>query len=33
MRTATIAALQIGSHADGTAATLDRILGHTNCHP
>jgi nitrilase len=30
MRTATIAALQIGSHADGTAATLDRILSHTN---
>jgi nitrilase len=30
MRTATIAALQIGSQPDGTAATLDRILSHAS---
>ena len=30
MRRATIAALQLGSHADGTAATLDRILSHSS---
>ena len=30
MRTATIAALQIGSQAAGTAATLDRILSYAN---
>jgi nitrilase len=30
MRTATIAALQLGSQPDGTAATLDRILSHAS---
>jgi nitrilase len=30
MRTAIIAALQIGSQPDGTAATLDRILSHAS---
>jgi nitrilase len=30
MRNATIAALQIGSQPDGTAATLDRILSHAS---
>ncbi|HET9444757.1 MAG TPA: carbon-nitrogen hydrolase family protein, partial [Steroidobacteraceae bacterium] len=30
MRNATIAALQIGSQPDGTAATLDRVLSHAS---
>ena len=30
MRTATIAALQIGSHPEGSAATLDRVLGYAS---
>ena len=30
MRTATIAALQLGSQPEGSAATLDRILGYSS---